>query len=105
MPDNRPVSEQFAVAAKSWVQLDAAASMLEECKSAFLSQRMAQLGDIPVSHAERQVKASDEWQDYVTKMVKAREAANLAKVRLEFLRMRASERMSEEATERIQARL
>ncbi len=97
---NAPLSEQFRIAAKQWVDLDSAANMLEETKSAVLSQRMAQLGDVPVSRAELTVKASDEWHDYVTKMVKAREAANLAKVKLEWIRMKFSEQQSFEATRR-----
>jgi hypothetical protein len=87
------------------VEKDAAASLLEETKSAVLSQRMQALGDMPVSRAEMQVKASEEWADFVDKMVKAREAANLAKVRLEFLRMKFSEWQSEEANERLKAKL
>jgi hypothetical protein len=102
---NSPLSEQFRLSAKDWVALDFAANMLEESKSAVLSQRMAALGDMPVSRAELTVKASDEWHDYVTKMVRAREAANLAKVKLEWLRMKFSEWQSEAATKRAEMRL
>lgn len=105
MSDNQPLSEQFRVAAKSWVQLDSAANMLEESKSAVLSQRMAALGDMPVSRAELTVKASDEWKDYIEKMVRAREAANLAKVKLEWLRMKFSEWQSDAATRRAEMRM
>ncbi len=93
------------MAGRTWVQLDAAATMLEEAKSAVLAQRMATLGDVPVTHAERTVKASREWEDYIKKMVKAREQANLAKVELEFIRMRAWEENSENATKRAEMRL
>lgn len=103
--DNQPVSERYARAARDWVEKDAAASLLEETKSAVLSQQMHALGDMPVSRAEMQVKASKEWADFIDKMVKAREAANLAKVRLEFLRMKFSEWQSEEANERLRAKL
>lgn len=103
--DNRPVSELYRVAAKQWVELDAAASLLEETKSAVLSQRMAALGDMPVSRAELTVKASPEWADYVTKMVKAREAANLAKVKVEWLRMKGMEQHAADATRRAEMRL
>lgn len=61
MNANAPLSEQFRLAAKDWVDKDSAASMLEETKSAVLSQRMAALGDMAVSKAELQVKASPEW--------------------------------------------
>lgn len=102
---NMPISEQFRVAAKAWVDLDSAASLLEETKSAFLSQRMAALGDMPVSRAELSVKSSPEWHDYVTKTVDARKASNLAKVRLEWIRMKFSEQQSFEATQRAERRL
>ena len=102
---NQPISEQFRLSAKDWVEKDSAANLLEETKSAVLSQMMARLGDIPVSHAERTVKASEEWKDYITKMVKAREAANLAKVRCEYIRMKFHEQNSSEATKRAEMRL
>jgi putative sterol carrier protein len=102
---NHPVSEQFRLAAKDWVEKDSAANLLEETKSAVLSQMMARLGDIPVSHAERAVKSSEEWMDFITKMVRAREAANLAKVRCEFIRMKFSEWQSHNANKRAEMRL
>lgn len=102
---NLPFSEQFRLAAKAYVELDKAATMLEEMKSAVLSQKMKALGDIPVSHAEREVKASQEWQDYITKTIDARTQANLKKYQLEFLRMRHSEWMSENANRRAEMKL
>lgn len=100
-----PISEQYRLVAKDWVEKDSAASLLEETKSAVLSQMMARLGDIPVSHAERSVKSSEEWMDFITKMVRAREAANLAKVRCEFIRMKFHEQNSFEATRRAEMKL
>ncbi len=102
---NMPVSEQFRVTAKAWVELDRAATMLEETKSAVLSQRMAALGDIPVSHAERTVKASVEWADFIKTMVDARTQANLKKVQLEYIRMKFQEQNSFEATRRAEMKL
>lgn len=99
------LSEQFRLAAKEWVAADAAASLLEETKSAVLAQRMAAQGDVAVSRAEMAVKASEEWLEYVTKMVGARERANLLKVRLEWLRMKFSEAQSAEASKRAEMRL
>lgn len=102
---NQPISEQFRLAAKDWVDKDCAASMLEETKSAVLAQRMAALGEMPVNRAEQIVKASKEWHDWVSGMVKARTAANLAKVKLEYVRMRYGEWNSENATKRAEMRL
>jgi len=99
------LSEQFRLAGKEWCELSAAADLLEASKSAVLSQMMAKLGDMPVSRAEATVKAGKEWLEYVEKTVEARKAANLAKIKLEWLRMRHSEQMSQEATERSERRL
>lgn len=102
---NTPWSEQFRVVAKQWVELDEAASLLEETKSAVLAQKMNALGDVPVSHAERTVKSSAEWQDYIEKMVRSRTAANLKKVQMEYLRMKFSEWQSDNANKRAEMRL
>lgn len=102
---NVPVSEQYRLAAKDWVQKEAAAAILEETKSAVLAQRMAMLGDVPVSRAELTVKATPEWEEHVRAIVTAREAANLAKVRLEYLRMKFSEWQAHDATRRAEMRL
>lgn len=102
---NLPVSEQFRITAKQWVELDRAATMLEETKSAVLSQKMNALGDIPVSHAERTVKASPEWTDFIKAMVDARTQANLKKVQLEYIRMRFSEWQAESANRRAEMKL
>ena len=102
---SEPISEQFRISAKEWVEADAAASMLEECKSATLSQMMNALGDMPVSRAEMEVKATEEWMEYLRKMVEARGKSNLLKVKCEWLRMRHSEQQSREASARAEMRL
>lgn len=102
---NRPQSEQFRLIAKEWVELDGSARLLEETKTAVLAQRMKALGDMPAAHAEREVKASGEWADFIDKMVRARTAANLKKVQLEYIRMQAAEHQSFEATKRAEMRL
>lgn len=100
-----PISEQFRVVAKNWVDADSAASLLEECKTPTLASHMSKLGDIPVNRAEMAVKASEEWRDYLETMVKARTRANLLKVQLEYIRMKHSEQQSHEATQRAERRL
>ena len=99
------LSEQFRIVAKRWVDCDAAANLLEETKSAVLAQMMAKLGDMPVSRAEMNVKASDEWTEHITNMVDARKAANLAKVHLDYIRMKHMEWTSANANQRHEARL
>jgi len=105
MNENLPISEQYRITAKKWIDADAAASLLEETKSAFLAKRMIALGDMPVSRAEMTIKASPEWIDYVTKMVKAREQASLLKAQLEYIRMKHTEWNSETATARAEMKL
>src|SRR5262245_45079932 len=105
MTDNRPLSELFEDIAEQWVDADAAANLLEDCKSAFLAEQMQNYVELPVNRAEGLVKASAEWKDYVEKTVRARKLANLYKVKMETLRMRFQEWSSQEANERIKARL
>ncbi len=105
MSDNEPLSEQFRVCAKDWVDKDTAANMLEESKSAVLARLISDQGDMPVNRAETNVKASQEWQDYIEQMVNARSAASLAKVKCEYVRMRFNEWQSAEATARAERRL
>jgi hypothetical protein len=101
----RPLSEQFRIVAKEWCDLDGAARMLEECKTATLSTMMKRLGDVPAAHSERDVKASPEWKEYLEKMVKTRTAANLKKVQLEFIRMKHQEWIASDANARAERRL
>lgn len=105
MSDNRPLSEIYSEIGASWVDADAAANLLEDCKSAFLSQKMLLHPDVAVNKAEMLVKGSREWEDYIHKTVAARKRANLLKVQMETIRMRFSEWQSQEANERVQARL
>lgn len=105
MNSDAPLSEQFRIVAKRWVDADAAANLLEESKSAFLSRSMAELGDMAVSKAEMTVKASDVWDAYINRMVEARKQASLLKVQLEYIRMQFSEWQSHAATKRAEMKL
>lgn len=102
---NLPWSEQYRIVAKEWVTADGVARLLEESKTSVQSQRMKALGDKPAAHAERDVKASTEWHDYITKMVEARTAANMKRVHLKFIEMNFMEWQSENATKRAEMRL
>ena len=106
---NLPLSEQFRLVAKKWVDADSAANMLEETKTAVLaklmSQQMVISGDSTVSRAEMQVKASDDWNEFISSMVNARKDAAMLKVQLEYIRMQFSEWQSAEATRRAEMKL
>ena len=105
MDSDLPLSEQFRIIAKKWVDADAAASILEESKSAFLSRLMIEKGDMPVSKAEMQDKASQEWQEYIDNMTVSRANAAKLKVQLEYIRMKFNEWQSIEATKRAEMKL
>ena len=96
----QPISEQFRIIAKKWVDADSAANLLERTKDTFLSKKMLALGEMPVSKADMQVKASIEWTEHIDAIVAARRDANLLKLQLEYIRMRFSEQQSAEATAR-----
>lgn len=107
--DERPLSEQFRIVAKAWVDADAKARLLEEMKTTRMEQQKQDLinseGDMPDSHAERRVKATPEWETYLSGMVEARTQANLRKAQMEFLRMRFTEWQDANASARAEMRL
>lgn len=102
---NLPWSEQYRVVAKQWVDAEAAASLLEDTKSAVLAEKMLALGDMPVSRAEMTVKASQAWRDELLSISTHRQAANRFKVQMEYIRMKFMEWQSENATKRVEMRL
>lgn len=104
-PSNEPWSEQYRIMGELWADAESAASLLEDSKSAVLSQRMAMLGDIAVNKAEMAVKASREWQEHIEKIVAARKHANLLKIRMEFCKMKYHEEQGQEASKRAEMRM
>lgn len=104
----KPISEEFRIAAKEWVQLQSVADLLEECKTATLSQMMQEYmgqSEMSVSKAEMLTKGSEKYKTYLEGMVAARKDANLAKVKVDWIKMRFSEQQSSEANERAERRL
>lgn len=106
---NLPTSEQYRIVSKQWADAEAAASLLEDTKSAMLSTKIRQLIEtepgIALNRAEAEVKASAEWREWIESMIEARKKANLLKVQLEYLRMKHSEWQSLEASKRAEMRL
>jgi hypothetical protein len=105
----RPISEQYRIVAKQWVDADAAARLLEDLKTTTLEQKksdhIAEHGTMPDNKAEREVKSSEDWEDFIRQMVDARTEANKKKAQLEYIRMKFSEWQSKEATARAERRL
>ena len=110
MPEHeRPLSEQYRIAAKAWVAAEAGAQLLEDLKTTKLEQHKQALidaeGQMPDSHAERMVKAGPEWETYIREIVDARKDANFAKVKLRYIEMRFSEWNSRDATARAEMKM
>lgn len=106
MDDNRPWSEVYLEAATDWCDKEAAASFLEETKTSVMAQRQSMLGkDIPVNRAEQLVKSSPQWYSHLESISTARHEANLAKVKMEYTKMKFNEWNNAEANNRTAARL
>lgn len=106
----RPLSEQYRIVAKQWVDAHAAAELLEETKSANLAEMIlnykAEQGEpVPHNQAETAVKASADWKEFVAEMVEARRMANRYKVQMEYIRMKFSEWQSLNANARQERQL
>lgn len=105
MSNDFPFSERFRLAAENWADLENAARILEETKSLVMAQRQTQLGEMPVNRAEQTIKASAGWGQHVESIVEARKQANLAKVKMEYEKMRFHEQQGREANARAELRL
>jgi len=109
MSDDRPISEQFRIVAKSWVEADKAASLMEETKSSVLSEMINSVIsyniDMPYNKAELSAKSNPEYKEFISTMVEFRSKANLLKVQMEYLRMKFQEWSSHEANARAEKRL
>ena len=105
----RPISEEYRIVAKRWVDADAAARLREEMKTTTLEQLKQELvkedPKLPDSHAERMVKAGADWAEYIRQMVDARTDANRLKAQLEYVKMKFSEHQDVNASARAKMRL
>lgn len=105
MKIGNPISEKFRLVAKEYCELEAAANMLETTKTSVFSQMVLRLGDMAVNKAELIVRASPEWREHIEAIADARAKANLAKAKLEYVRMIHSEHMSAEANARAERKM
>lgn len=105
----QPISEQFRIVAKQWVDADSAASIMEELKTTTLEKMKQYIvdteGPMADNRAERQAKCDPEWEAYLRGMCNHRATANRLKIQLEYLRMKFNEWQSEEASARAEMRL
>jgi len=107
--DNRPLSEIYREAGEEWAAAKAKADILEDTKSAHLSQMILRLqasnSSLAHNRAETEAKASVEWTEYVHEAIEARKEANLLWVRMESVKMAYGEWQSAAANERLVAKL
>lgn len=90
----------------TWADAEAAASLLEETKKSVLSDlRLRFVDEKTESAREARALAHEDYRDHLTKMVEARHAAHLARVRYDAIRALIDMRRTEAATLREQARL
>lgn len=107
----QPISEQYRVAALKWADLENAAYMLESTKNDVLAEMKAKVvaasneAKMPDNKAERIVRASPEWNDYRSRTAAAKHQARLARIEVEYLKMRFNEWQSSHADRRAEMRL
>jgi hypothetical protein len=110
MPDkDKPISERYRLAAKEWVKAEKIASFMEQNKDGALSKMknavMREHGEMSEAKAERLVKSSKEWEEYLQAMVNLRAEANEWRQEMKTLELEDSERMDKNANARHEARL
>lgn len=97
-PDTIPVSEQWRLAAREYARLDGKARTLESLKDHLLARKARALSkpedgkELSIAAAEREVKATQEWRDFLQEKDDARTVANEARAEMESLQMKHEEK-------------
>lgn len=102
---NQSIAELYLQAADKWCDLENAANLLEDTKSAIFSQMVLRQNASSVAKAELLVRGSAEWLEHVERIVAARTAANRADIQRQYWKMRGWEESSKAADNRLQARI
>lgn len=109
MTDNRPISQIYAEEGKAWAEAEAKASILEDTKASFLSEIILDMTAANPGQAHNKIetaaKASERYKTWIYDAIDARKAANHLKVRLESLRMAYGEWNSQQANDRMVAKI
>lgn len=92
-------------AGETWADAEAAAQLLEETKKSVLAKAMNEAPAQSIAAKEMLALASEEYQAFVAGMVKARAAANKARVRYDSAKILAELRRSQESTRRAEAQI
>lgn len=87
-------------AGEEWADAEAAAQLLEETRKTVLAQEMTKAESASIAGKEMLALASDAYREFVAGMVKARKAANKARVRYDSAKVLCELRRSEESSRR-----
>ena len=105
MPEReRPISEEYRIAAKEWVQAKKAFRLLEEMKKINMARMKNALiqerGKMSDAQAERLCLVTDEWAEIVNELVEAEAACDFARVKMKWVELRYGEWQSDDANAR-----
>lgn len=98
--DPEKMYERITAAGEAWADAEAAASLLEETRKTVLAKLMNDAAGTSIAGKEMQALASDDYADFLAGMVKARAAANKARVKYDSAKVLAELRRSQESTKR-----
>jgi len=105
----QPLSEQYRIAAKAWVDCDAAATILEDLKPATLEQKKTALIEkdpkMSEAKAKRLALISEDWEECVRQAATARAQANILRLELKVIEMQHREWIGGNADARQERRL
>lgn len=100
--DPEKIHAALVQAGEAWADAEAAASILEETRKSVLAKLINE-AEGSVNAREYKALADAEYKAFVDGMVKARKAANKARVRYDSAKVLAELRRSQEATRRAEA--
>ena len=103
--DAEKIYDSLVKAGEEWADADAAASILEETRRSVLAKLMNDAGHASIAGKEMQALADGEYRTFIENMVRARKAANKARVRYDSAKVLADLRRSEESTRRAEMNL
>ena len=100
MFDPEKMYERIVAAGEAWADAEAAASLLEETRKTVLAKAMNDAAAVTISAKEMLALGSDDYKKFVEGMVRARAAANKARVKYDSAKILAELRRSQESTKR-----
>ena len=104
---NQPPVEVWRLEAEKWVDLDAAARLLEEGKTTVLEQYkrpFVEDGDSDAA-ATRKAKLGEPWRDYIKTMVSAKTRANHQRIAMQYAERKYWEHQNRDANMRAEQRM